>query len=177
MNEPQSIAAEKIALSIIAGVDACDCPMVAPSLLMPLSLGDATTWPPASSTTILDSFTVPKGQALLWTYISLYTCLADESTPDVNYGFNFTALAQLQYRSGAAATSNFVNVTGQVQSQALFNKPVLFVFDSNTRPQIVLYPNGSTQTADSLRVCAEATGYLIPSSAASIYRVHASTVS
>ncbi|MCI0348413.1 MAG: hypothetical protein L0Z53_03220, partial [Acidobacteriales bacterium] len=128
-------------------------------------------------TTILDGFTVPRGRAMLWTYLSLYTSLAAETSLAVNYGFNFTALAQLQFRSGAAATSNFADVTGQVQSQALFNTPVLFVFDSNTRPQVVLYPNASTQTANSVRVLAEAHGFLIPSALASVYRVHGSTIS
>lgn len=176
MNEPQSVAAEKIALALLAGTDRRGCPPVNVADLTPVSLGDSALWPPASSTTILDGFTVPKGSALIWTYMSLYTTLADESTAAVNYGFNFTALAQVQYRSAASASSNFVNVTKQVQSQAIFNKPVLFVFPANSVPQIVLYPNSSTQTADSLRVLAESQGYLIPDSFASIYQQHVSRI-
>ena len=108
--------------------------------------------------------------------MSLYTTLADESSPAVNYGFNFTALAQIQYRSAGSASSNYVDVTKQVQSQAIFNKPVLFVFPANSVPRIVLYPNSSTQTANSLRVLAESQGYLIPDSYASIYQQHVSRI-
>lgn len=178
MNEPQSIAAEKIAFSILAGTNpATGCQIATPGDFIPISVAGSALWPPATSVSILNTFTVPKGQALIWTYISLYTTLADESTAAVNYGFNFNALAQIQFRSGASGSSNFVNVTGQVQSQAIFNKPCLFVFDSDTLPRIVLYPNGSTQTANSLLALAEFQGYLIPAGIASAIRVHASRVS
>lgn len=175
MNEPQSVAAEKIALSLLAGESARCERLVRPADLIPLSLAAATTWPPASSTTLF-SFQVPAGQSLLWTYISMYTTLANETSPAVNYGFNFSALAQIQFRA-PATTSNFTPLTAAVLSQAIFNKPVLFVFDPGTVPRIVLTPNGSTQTADSLRVEAEIQAYLIPSGLASAYRVHATRVS
>jgi hypothetical protein len=175
MNEPQSIAAEKIALAILAGSGVDNCALASPADLIPLSIGATATWPPASSTSVF-SFQVPKGQAMLWTYVTLYTCLADETDAGVNYGFNYSALAQLQVRA-AASGANFSPVTGAVLSQAIFNKPVLFVFDSETVPRIVLTPNGSTQAVDSLRVEAEAQAYLIPSGLASAFRVHASRVS
>lgn len=175
MNEPQSIAAEKITLALLAG-NKGNCPLVSTAELIPISVGDSAKWPPTMSVTILDSFTVPKGQALVWTYLSLYTTLTDETSPAVNYGFNYDALAQIQYRSGASAASNFLDVTGRVESQAIFNKPVFFVFDPDTRPQIVLYPNGSTQATNRLRALAESHGYLIPASLASVFRIHATRV-
>jgi len=177
MNEPQSVAAEKIALVLLAGNDPNGCSLVNPSDLIPVSYGDSATWPPASSTTILDSFSVLKGYALLWTYLTLYTTLADESSQAIQFGFNFAALAQIQFRSLAATTSNFSNLTGQVQSQAIFNKPLLVAFDTDTRPQVVLYPNSSTQTANSVAVFAEAQGFLIPAALFSLYRQHASRIS
>lgn len=177
MNEPQSIAAEKIALTILAGNGNNGCPLATPGDLIPISVGDSATWPPVTSTAILDGFTVPSGQALIWTYLSLYTTLAAETSPAVNYGFNFNALAQIQFRSGASASSNFADLTGRVEAQAVFNKPVLFVFDTNTRPQVLLYPNGSAQAANSLRVLATFSGFLIPAGLASAFRVHASRIS
>ncbi len=175
MNEPQSVAAEKIALSILAGEDSRCQPLARPADLIPLSLSDTTTWPPAVSTSLF-SFQVPIGQALIWTYISLYTTLADETSPAVNYGINFSALAQIQFR-GPSASANFSQLTGLVLSQAIFNKPVLFVFDSQIVPRILLTPNGSTQTQDSLRLEAEIMAYLIPSGLASAFRVHSTRVS
>lgn len=175
MNEPQSIAAEKIALSILAGLDHCNKPLVYPADLIPLSLSAATTWPPVSSTNLY-SFQVPKGQALLWTYISMYTSLADETDAGVNYGFNYSALAQIQVRAGSSS-ANFSPITAAVLSQAIFNKPILFAFNSETVPRIVLTPNSSTQTVNSLRVETEIQAYLIPSGSASAFRVHATRVS
>lgn len=176
MNEPQSIAAEKIALSILAGENSRGCSLANPADFIPVSVADSALWPPASSVTILDSFQIPKGQALIWTYLSLYTTLADESSQAIAFGFNYPALAQIQYRSLASPTSNYVNVTGQVQSQGIFNTPVLFVFDSDTLPRVVLTPNGSTQTADSVRALAKFQGYLIPSAIAAAMRQHQSRI-
>ena len=172
MFEPQSTAAEKIALSILAGETQQGCTVASPADFIPVSIASQALWPPASSSTLFGSFSVPKGQALIWTYISLYSCLADESSQALAFGFNYQATAQIQFRNGSSASANFVNVTDALQSQAIFNTPLLLVFDTETLPRILIYPNGSTQTANSVNVLAKFQGYLIPSALASIMRQH-----
>jgi len=168
MNEPQSVAAEKIALSIMAGTDRDGNPLCRPHDLIPLSQAASTGWPVAPFSSLF-GFQVPQAQAMLWTYVSMYTTLTDESETAVNYGFNFDALAQLKIQSGGG---NFQDRTGQLLSQAIFNKPLLLVFDSLTTPRIFLTANGSTQAGGSIRVEAEFTGYLIPSGLSSAFRDH-----
>lgn len=168
MNEPQSVAAEKIALSILAGEMPDGTPVCRPSDLIPISIPSGTLWPisPFSS---LFGFQVPRAQILIWTYLSLYTTLANESESAVNYGFNFDALAQIQVQG---ASGNFDPRTATMLTQGIFNKPLLLVFDSLTTPRVVLSPNGSTQTSGHLRVEAEASGYLAPAGLNSAFRDH-----
>lgn len=167
MNEPQSVAAEKIALSILAGVDRQGNPLCRPDQLIPLTVGSSTAWPIAPFSSLF-AYQVPEAHAMIWTYVSMYTTLLDESETAVNYGFNYDTLAQLIIQSGQ---SDFDAIT-TVLSQAIFNKPLLLVFDSLTTPRISLIPNSSTQAAGNLRVEAEFTGYLIPSGLSSAFRNH-----
>lgn len=168
MNEPQSVAAEKIALSILAGVDRNGNPLVKPHDLIPLSVASSTAWPIAPFSSLF-GFQVPDAHAMLWTYVSAYTTLLDESETAVNYGFNYDALAQIQIQSVAG---NFDPRTGALLTQAIFNKPLLLVFDSLTTPRISLIPNGSAQPAGNLRVEAEFSGYLISAGLSSAFRDH-----
>ncbi|MFN0108549.1 MAG: hypothetical protein ACKVZH_06810 [Blastocatellia bacterium] len=168
MNEPQSVAAEKIALSIMAGIDRDGQPLCKPHDLIPLSQAASTLWPVAPFSSLF-GYQVPQASAMLWTYVSLYTTLADETETAVNYGFNYDALAQLKIQSGGG---NFEDRTGQLLSQAIFNKPLLLVFDSLTTPRIVLTANGSAQAGSSLRIESEFTGYLIPAGLSSAFRDH-----
>lgn len=168
MNEPQSIAAEKIALSILAGENEFGQPLCRPNDLIPLSYGDTTLWPVAPTSSLF-SYQVPNGQAMLWTYSSLYTTLADESETAVNFGFNFNTYCFLTIQG---ASGNFQPRTGSILTQTIFNKPILLVFDSLTTPRIILNPSGSTQSVGNLRVEAEVMAYLIPSGLASAFRDH-----
>lgn len=169
MNEPQSVAAEKIALSILAGVNPVDgSPVCKPSDLTPLSIPSGTLWPVAPFSSLF-GFQVPSGQIMIWTYISVYTTLANESETAVNYGFNYDALAQIQIQG---SSGNFSPRTAALLTQAFFNKPILLVFDSLTTPRIALSPNSSTQTSGHLRVEAEAMAYLLPSGLSSAFRDH-----
>ncbi|OQB32255.1 MAG: hypothetical protein BWY07_02014 [Candidatus Hydrogenedentes bacterium ADurb.Bin170] len=172
MFEPQSIAAEKIALSLLAGESRQGCAVANPADFIPVSVADNALWPPASSSTLFDNFTIPAGQALIWTYISGYTAAADESSTAIAFGFNYQATAQILYRNAANSSANYVEVTAPLQSQAIFNTPLLIVFDTQTVPKITLFPNGSTQTANSLNFLAKFQGYLIPSGLAAIMRQH-----
>ena len=168
MNEPQSIAAEKIALSILAGEGAQGQPLCKPSDLIPLSISDTTLWPIAPTSSVF-SYQVPPGQAMIWTYISLYQTLADETETAVNYGFNFSTYCFLTIQG---ASGNFQPRTGSILTQEIFNKPILLVFDSQTTPRIILNPSSSTQAAGNLRVNVEAMAYLLPSGVASAFRDH-----
>lgn len=168
MNEPQSVAAEKIALSILAGVDREGNPLCRPHDLIPLSVASSTAWPVAPFSSLF-GYKVPTGQALLWTYVSCYTTLFDESETAVNYGFNFDALATILVQGNSG---NFDPITGAMLTQAIFNKPLLLVFDSLSTPRISLIPNSTTQATANLRVEAEFMGYLIPSGLSSAFRDH-----
>jgi hypothetical protein len=168
MNEPQSVAAEKIALSILAGEDRHGCALALPADFIPLSLSATTTWPSGGMTTLF-SYMTPQNYGMVWTYIGLYTTLADESSPAVNYGVNYSMLAQLQIKKQAG---NFENASGQVLSQEIFNKPIFLVFDTQTTPRIALTNNGSTQAVGNLRLEAEAQAYLVPAAILSAIRIN-----
>lgn len=168
MNEPQSVAAEKISLSILAGVDRHNNPLCKPHDLIPLSVASSTAWPIAPFSSLF-GFEVPDAHAMLWTYVSMYTTLFDESETAVNYGLNYDGLASIQVQSGGG---NFEPRTGALLTQAIFNKPLLLVFDSLTTPRISLIPNSSTQAAGNLRIEAEFSGYLIPAGLSSAFRDH-----
>lgn len=167
MNEPQSVAAEKIALTILAGEmeGRAKC---SPSDLISISYSDTTLWPigPFSSVAL---GRVPEGQSLIITYLSLYTTLADESETAVNFGFNFSTYCTLQIQG---ASGNFTAATGSILTQEIFNKPILLLFEPTTIGRVILNPSSSTQTAGSIRVNFEATGYLIPAGLASAFRDH-----
>lgn len=167
MNEPQSIAAEMLALSILAGEDIKGQPLVKPGDLTPLSLASGTLWPVAPFSSLF-GYQIPKGKCLIWTYLSIYTTLADESTLAVNYGFNYDALAQIQIQT--AGTGDFQPRTATLLTQTLFNHPLLLVFEPDTIPRIILTGNGSTQTGASVRVECYAHGYLLAAGLSSAFK-------
>jgi hypothetical protein len=170
MNQPQSVAAEKIALMILAGDNPATCkPLATPADFIPLSISDTTTWPSGGTTTLF-TFMTPPNYGMVWTYISLYATLADESSAAVNYGINFSALFQLQARK--LATGNFQPLSGAVLSQEIINKPVFFVFDTQTQPRLAITDNGSTQAVGTLRFEAEVSAYLVPAALLSVMRDH-----
>ncbi len=167
MNEPQSISAEILALSILAGENTRGEPLVALNQFTPLSLAASTLWPQVTSVALF-GYQIPEGHCLLITYLSLYTTLADESTLAVNYGFNYDALAQIVIQT--AGTGAFQPFTGMLPSQQIFNHPLLLAFEPDTIPRILLFPNGSTQTAASVRVEAYAHAFLLPAGLSSAFK-------
>lgn len=168
MNEPQSVAAEKLALSILAGEKPDGTPLCRPSDLISLSLQSSTLWPIAPFSSLF-GFEVPDGQIMIWTYISAYTSLADESSAAVDYGFNYDAKCQLQIQG---ASGNFSPRTGSILTQGLFNKPIFLVFEPMTTPRIILSPNSSTQASGNLRVEAEVTAFLTSAGLTSAFNTH-----
>lgn len=166
MNEPQSIAAERIALSIMAGEDRCGNPLVRPADLLHLSLASGTLWPIAPTSSLF-SYQVPASYCMIWTYISVYTTLADESSPAVNYGFNYDALAFLGIQ---AESGNFLPFSQSFLTQTVFNCPLLLVFDPKTTPRIFLSSNASTQPVGNLRVEARANAYLLSAGLISAFK-------
>lgn len=168
MNEPQSVAAEKIALSILAGEDQFGNSKCRPVDLIPITLASSTAWPVAPFSSLF-GYQVPDGQVMLWTYVSLYTSLFDESESAVNYGINYNALANLLIQSGSG---NFLPRATGLLTQQMFNKPILLMFDSLTTPRITLQPNGSTQAVANLRILCEASGFLLPSGLSSAFKDH-----
>lgn len=167
MNEPQSIAAEILALTIIAGENArTGEPLAKATDFTQYSRVSSTLWPVAPFTSLLGGDALPEGQAWIVTYLSLYTTLADESTLAINYGFNFDTYAFLQVQKGNV----FSSITGSLLSQAFFNRPIFLIFDPETIPRIILNPYGSTQTGGSVRVELYAHGFLIPAGLSSAFK-------
>lgn len=167
MNEPQSIAAELLALSILAGEDTNGMPLVKPRDFTHLSLASATAWPAAPFSSLF-GYQIPDGYCLIWTYLSLYTTAFDESQLAVNYGFNYDALTYIQIQTGSQPV--FEPRTQAMFTQELFNHPLLLVFEPNTTPRIILTPNSSAQAAGSVRVECYAHGYLLPAGLSSAFK-------
>lgn len=156
-----------LALSILAGEDQHGNPLIRPRDLTPVKLGSATLWPVAPSSSLF-GYQVPSGQSLIWTYLTMYTTLADESTLAVNYGVNFYAGVQIQEQTGGLAV--FQPRTAVLQPQIVFNTPLLLIFDGDITPRIFLTPNGSTQTIGSQLWLATVHGYLLSAGLASALR-------
>lgn len=156
-----------IALSILAGEDTSGRPLVKPGDLTPLSLASSTAWPVAPFSSLF-GFQIPKGKCLLWTYLSIYTTLFNESSLAVNYGFNYDALAQIQVQT--AGTGDFQPRTAAMLTQTIFNHPLLLVFEPDTIPRIILTGNGSAQAGGSVRVECYAHGYLVAAGLSSAFK-------
>jgi len=167
MNEPQSISAEILALSILAGENTRGEPLAALNQFTPVSLASGTLWPLVTTSSVF-AYLVPQGHCLLITYLSLYTSLADESSLAVNYGFNYEATAQIVIQT--AGSGAFQPFTGQLFTQQIFNHPILLVFEPDTTPRVNLYPNGTTQANASVRVQVYAHGFLLPAGLSSAYK-------
>ena len=166
MNEPQSIAAEILALTILAGEGANGEPLARTTDFTPYSRVSSTLWPVAPFSSLLGGDALPKGQAWLVTYFSLYTTAADESQLAVNYGFNFDVFCALQKQIGAV----FEFISASLLSQIFFNRPLLLIFDPETIPRIIVSPSASTQAGGSVRVELYAHGYLIPAGLTSAFK-------
>lgn len=166
MNEPQSIAAEILALTILAGEGANGEPLARTTDFTPYSRVSSTLWPVAPFTSLLGGDALPKGQAWLVTYFSFYTTAADESQLAVNYGFNFDVFCFLQKQVGNV----FEPITASLLSQIFFNRPLLLIFDPETIVRIIVPPSGSTQAGASVRLELYAHGYLIPAGLTSAFK-------
>ena len=166
MNEPQSIAAEILAMTILAGESPSGQPLVKFTDFTPYSRVSSTLWPVAPFSSLLGGDPLPKGQAWILTYLSLYTTAADESQLSVNYGFNWTVNAFIQVQSG----TTFNAITAPLLSQVFFNRPLFMIFDPETIPRIVLSPSSSTQAGSSVLVNCYAHGFLIPAGLSSAFK-------
>lgn len=170
MNEPQSIAAEILALSILAGEDAQGNPLVRPRDFIPFSIASSTLWPVAPFSSLIGTYTIPAGHIWMWTHVSLYATLANETSLAVNFGFNFDTYCFIQVQTGTDASSAFQTITGSILSQTLFNHPLLLIFQPDTIPRIILNPSGSSQSSGSVRVEAYFHGYLLPAGLSSAFK-------
>lgn len=169
MNEPHGVAAEILALSFLAGEGEDGQLLVKPRDLNHISYASSTLWPIAPSSSVF-GFRVPDGNVMIWTYLSLYTTLANETSPAVNYGFNYDATVFLAIQGASGA---FLPFGPSMLTQGIFNKPVLMVFDPQTTPRLILTPNGSTQAGGNLRVEAAVNGYLLPAGIGNVYKRYA----
>jgi hypothetical protein len=169
MNEPHGVAAETLALSFLAGMDDEGELLVKPKDLTHISYASSTLWPIAPTSSIF-GFKVPDGNMLIWTYVSLYTTLANETSPAINFGFNFDATLFLAIQGASGA---FLPFGPSMFTQGLINKPILLVFDPLTTPRIIFAPNGSAQAAGSLRVEAAVNGYLLPAGIGAVFKRYA----
>lgn len=169
MNEPHGVAAEILSLVLLAGNDMSGQPLTSPKDFQHIHYASSTLWPIAPSSSLFGT-RVPDGNCLLWTYVSAYTTLANESSPAVNYGWNYDALVFLAIQG---ASGNFISFSPAMLTQGMFNCPLLLVFDPQTTPRLILAANGSAQPAGNLRVEAEVNGYLLPAGLAPVFKRYA----
>jgi hypothetical protein len=169
MNEPHGVAAEIMSNVLLTGLDNGGQPTAQPRDFQHISYASSTLWPIAPSSSLF-STQVPPGSCMIWTYITMYTTLANESSPSVNYGLNFDGTVFLAIQG---ASGNFISFSPAMLTQGLFNKPILLVFDPQTTPRLILAPAGSGQPVGNLRIEAAINGYLLPAGLAPIFRRYA----
>lgn len=169
MNEPHGVAAEILALSFLGGMDDEGQLLAKPKDFTHISYASTTLWPIAPTSSLF-GYRVPDGNIMLWTYISVYNTLANETSLAVNFGFNYDATLFLAIQGASGA---FLPFSPSMFTQGLINKPILLVFDPMTTPRIIFAPNGSTQAVGSVRVEGAINGYLLPAGFGSVYRRYA----
>ena len=169
MFEPQNISSEMVALGLLAGSNLQGEPLIKPGDLTHLVQAGSTLWPPAGANTVtLFNYAPPSGNCLLVTYLSLYTTEADESSLQINFGFNYDALAQLIYYQ--TGTADFRPQTGQLNANYFFNRPLMLLVPPETVFQVRLTANSSTQTVFSVRAEAAMHGYLLSAGLINVFK-------
>ena len=175
MNEPTSIVAEMLGLSLLAGTKETINPDGSKTCQPLLDFGDirhtpidgTVRWPGVAAANVtLFNYTIPSNQCLIVTYVSAYATASNESEQGVDYGLNFYVPSFWQTSVNSMATP----VTQVVGSQVLLNAPCLLVFPGGSIPQLVLQAGGSTQTAQVRRICARMNAYVAASEIINIFR-------
>jgi hypothetical protein len=169
MNEPSHIAQEILALSLLAGFENDGKSKAPPESFQHVSIEGLTLFPVAPSSSLF-GYKCPAGSCMIWTYISVYTSLADESSAGVNFGFNYNADVSLRIQG---ASGNFISVSAVVDPQTVFNKPLMLVFGPETTPRFIIGPGASTQAIGNLRIFAAANAYLLPAGLQPIFQRYA----
>lgn len=156
MNEPTSIGAGLLTLSLLAGTKTTIGPdgkvTCRNNLDLPeakhYALSDSDLWPGLAAAAVsLFAYTVPKSQILIIDYVSLYSFAADESTPTLDWGLNTNASCYWQYTLNGTVTK-LGTPTG---IQNLVNRPCFVVFPSESMPQLVI-GDDAVQTDQARRI-------------------------
>ncbi len=169
MNEPNSIVADILGFCLLAGKKRYQGPngewleenLIKPSDFQHVALSGVAAVPtvaPAALSVYLFNYAVPSGSCLLINYASLYTSLADESSPAVNYGIDpDVSVRWIKYLNGATTP-----VTPYKNSADILNSPCLIVFQNGVTASLqVPYPRSGAVTDQSIYLQARANGYLV----------------
>jgi hypothetical protein len=179
MNEPTSIVAEMLGLSLLAGTKeitnadgSTTCkPILDLSDVRHTPVDGTVRWPGvAAADVVLFNYAIPENQCLVVTYVSAYATASDESEQGVDYGLNFYVPSYWR----TSINGSLQAVTATVGSQVLLNSPCLLVFPGGAIPQLVLQAGGSTQAAQVRRVCARMNAYQASNELLNIFRRHQS---
>lgn len=176
MNEPNSIIAGLLALSVAAGTKTdpvtgkCSNKLDLPEAKSTIISG-TVLWPGAAGADVtLFNYQVPANQCLIVDYVCLASCDASEASAALDYGINWNATAYWQTLINGTAT----RITNEVGSQNIFNRPIFMVFASGTTPQIVIKKNASTQANQSRLLLASMNAYQCNSNLFSIFNQYTS---
>lgn len=175
MNEPITVGGGLLTLSLLAGtkteIDQVTGKVTCKNVLdLPearhTALSGTALWPGAGGADVtLFGFTVPVGQILIVDYVSMFSCAADQSTAQVDFGINANISAYWQYTLNGTVTTLGIP-TG---AQNLFNRPCFLVFPSGSIPQIVL-GDSAAQTDQSRRILATANAWQCAENLYQIFR-------
>jgi len=156
MNEPITVGGGLLTLSLLAGTKTeigADGKVTCKNVLdLPeakhVALSATGLWPaPAAAALTLFNYTVPAGQILIIDYCSLYTCVADQSTADIEFGLNANVATQWFYTLNGT-TTNLGIATG---AQNVFNRPIFLVFPSGSMPKVTI-GDSTAQVDESRRI-------------------------
>jgi len=169
MNEPNSTIADILGLCLLAGKKTVkndsgqfiEKNMVTPGDVSPVALTGVAAVPtvaPASLSVYLFNYAIPAQSCLLINYVSLYTSLADESSPAVNYGLDpNVSVRWIAYNNGLSTP-----VTPYKNSAAILNAPCIVLFQGGVTASLQIpYPRSGAVTDQSIYLQARANGYLL----------------
>lgn len=168
MGAPNSIVSDILQLCILAGKrkdGQRETSVLQPEGVTPITQFGQDSWPHAALASDLFSYTVPKGQCLVVTFIDFHTGLGDGSDPAVNFGIPVSAPTQWKVTKAGVTVSR----TSLLNVIAYTNCPCFFVFEPETLP-ILSVTRSTLVTADSLSIQAHMQGYLMDARFYNVFR-------
>lgn len=178
MNEPQSVAAEMLTLTVllqsVSAVHHGGPPKFGVGDIKPLKLEDSVLYPPGAPANILMfNYLVPRNTCLLVTYIaaqSTPTPISGAATP-ANTGVSFGFYPPFNVALGTTPNGVAFNAltAAVLQAPTVLNTPILFVWNAGqTMAMQVSLPDAASYPeigVNGRRQYFQATAYLLPDEA------------